>query len=423
MKSLFRHTPALAWVFFEKMVVTGIPRLLLFPIAAYLIGKDQFGLFATLLSLSMLIGHQPAIGLSDGLLRNFTSFPPERQPQLAATAIRLCQTFMLLFLTLVVLSGGLVHLTGTVDSTTLATLLLLFLSLYPENLFLLSLTHLRYQRKFKTHALWHTLPSITALALGSLGVYLFGIPGLAGGILAANLIAWLSRRMTHQLPAPESPPGELSRILKNNWLHLSIAGAFTIASPHLNRIVLNAYWDHAAVADLFAATSILFIFTIPITNLSKYIFGMAAKYTSISQLSTRTLRTLATVALTGSLASSLLFLLTAPFLLRTLYPAFGDSALMLFAILVWKIPSSLITALVKPLVTKFADVRWIPVINFVILASTLFVMFLLIPRYGLQGAAWSMTSTSIVAAVLYLGLLTSLMLKASPNPPLRNQTS
>ena len=64
------------------------------------------------------------------------------------------------------------------------------------------------------------------------------------------------------------------------------------------------------------------------------------------------------------------------------------------------IPANITIVFVRPFITKFADVAWIPRINFTVLSVMLILMFSLIPRWGLEGAAWSIAVGNIIEATL-----------------------
>jgi len=83
----------LFWNFLEQASAAGISRLVLFPIVAYLVGKDEFGLFATALSFALIVGINPANGLAIGLLRNLSHYQDQQQKQLISTAVRMCHKF------------------------------------------------------------------------------------------------------------------------------------------------------------------------------------------------------------------------------------------------------------------------------------------------------------------------------------------
>ncbi len=377
----------------------GIPRLVLFPLVAYLVGKNDFGLFATALSFTLLVGIHPANGLATGLLRNLTHYQDERRSQLSWTATVMCHKFLVLSLSIALVVLLVIRLVGLVNTVTYLCLTFLSFSLYAENEFMLILTPLRYERRFREHALWFLGCSLCVLALGVAGCYLFGVAGLAFGMMAANFVMFgLAARWHYRGDLHYDP--DQATMLRWEWVHLSIAGMLVLAGPHLNRIVLRFYADNESVADLFAATGIAYVFIAPITNCSGLLLSMISGYKSLKDISVRIYKMLFAMIVGGSVSGMLLFGIGAPILLRLLFPGFGGRASDLFGILIWMIPANIIIAVVRPLITKFADVSWIPRVNFIILLVTLVLMFSLIPHWGLEGAAWSISVGSVMAAAL-----------------------
>lgn len=413
MKLLTKHIPSAFWHYVEHFVYTGLSRVILFPFAAHHIGKDEFGLFATALSFSMLIGHQPANGLSVGLLRNLSNYSEDEQDQFVFSARKLCQKLLYILIPLLFLITGVLYAYSFITRSAFLCLVFLFGSLYPENLFMLNLTPMRYRREFRSHALWYVGLSLTVVALGAIGVFLYGMVGLAGGMMIGNFV-WLgilNKKETSRYKRQGHTTAQHDKILTSVWLHLSVAGILTIAGPHLNRIVLRIFWSNAAVAELFAATSILHLFTLPLTNLNKLFLGLLSKYKDISQISKRKVRVLVPVILTSSLIVMLLFWIFAPLGMRILFPSFGDQALALLNILIWTIPFVIANAFVRPLLTKFADIRWIPRINLAVLSTKLALMLVLIPQWGLKGAALSITFSAILEATFRAILLVLVTIK------------
>lgn len=399
MKHIIKHMPSLFWNFLEQASFTGISRLVLFPLVAHLVGKNDFGLFATALSFSLIVGKQPANGLSIGLLRNLAHYQGHQQIQLTFTAIRMCHKFLLYFLlsVLVVLVG--IVFFELIDFKTYLCLTFLAISLYAENEFMLILSPLRYKRLFREHSLWYIASSLCILLLGFLGTYLAGIVGLVFGMMLSNFIMY-GFAVRHYYETGLTYDSELAKSLRWIWVHITIAGVLVAAGPHLNRIILRFYADNESVADLFAATGIAFVFILPISNSGSLLLSMLSKYKKLDEISASVYKLLFGLMFGGMAIAMTLFALTAPLMLRFLFPGFGDRALNLFPVLIWMIPANIIVVILRPFITKFARVAWIPRINSFVLATTIILIVILIPRWGLEGAAWSITIGNIIAAIL-----------------------
>ena len=403
MNHLIRHSTYLFWTILEQFSISGISRLVLFPIVAYLVGKSDFGLFATALSFVLIVGVNPANGLAIGLLRTFSHYQDRQQEQLFSTAVRMCHKFLTYFVLIVLVLIIGVFTSGMMDKKTYMCLTLLAMSLYAENKFMLILTPLRYKRLFKERSLWFLGCSLCVLVIGLAGCYIFGVVGLAFGMMSANyLMCWIAAKKYYKADLEYNI--EQAKTLRHVWIHMTIAGMLILAGPNLNRIVLRFFSDNESVADLFAATGIAYVFVAPISNSSGLLLSMISKYKTANEISGYVFKMLFCVTIAGVIIGTALFGWAAPIILKLLFPEFGDRALGLFGILIWMIPSNVVTALVRPLITKFANVAWIPRINFTILAVTLVLMFSLIPHWGLAGAAWSVSICSIIAAILQLVL-------------------
>ena len=241
------------WTFLGQFVLTGIPRLILFPIAAYIVGKSDFGLFATAFSMILIVGTQPSNGLSVGMLRNIAHYSQMKQDELCYTALKMCHKFMVCFVFASIVVIVLFYITVSIETKTFFCLLFLTLSLYADNRFMLALTPLRYKRLFKTRTMWFAARALCFLLFGIFGCLLLGVPGLAFGIMAANyFMCWILSNSSCYSKV-DYYNCDLAQLLASTWLQLSIAGILTVASPHLNRLVLRIYSDNESVADIFAA--------------------------------------------------------------------------------------------------------------------------------------------------------------------------
>jgi len=421
MNRIIRYTPSLFWNFLEQASPSGISRLVLFPLVAYLVGKNDFGLFATALSCTLIVGNQPGNGLAIGLLRIFSHYQGRQQNELSSTAIRMCNKFLLYFLSIVIIVLFGVAATGLIDKKTYLCLTFLTISLYAENEFMLILTPLRFKRKFREHALWHVGSALGVLIWGVAGCYLGGVVGLAAGMMSANfLICGIAAKKYFNADIDYNV--EQAKALRWIWVHITIAGMLTLAGPHLNRIVLRFFGDNESVADLFVANGIAFLFIMPISNCSKLLMSMISKYKTVNEISSYVYKTLLVMMFGGMIVGMILFGLAAPLVLKLLFPGFGDRAAELFSILIWTIPANIVIAFARPLTTKFANVTWIPRINFTIFSVMLILMFSLTPHWGLKGAAWSITMGSIIAAMLRVAVFCVIYIKAHKSTKPYNQS-
>lgn len=413
MKSIIRHSTYLFWNILQQFSVTGIPRLVLFPIVAYIVGKDDFGLFATAISFILIVGVHPADGLAMGLLRNLSHYQSCDQEQLVVTAVRMSRKFLFYFIFIGLIVLAAIAILGLIDKKTYLCLTFLSVSLYAENQMMLMLTPLRYKRLFKEYALWYAGDSFCVLILGIIGAYVGGIGGVAFGFMIAHWgMCWILKKRYYQPHLGDNP--EQAKVLRSVWFHITIAGMLVLAGPHLNRIVLRIYSDNESVADLFAATGIAYVFVAPVSNFSALLLSMISRYKTTRDIAGSVLKKMIGLMTAGAILEMVLFYGIAPIAMKLLFPKFGDRAEGLFDILIWMIPASVIGAFVRPLLTKFAAVAWIPRINFFVLAVMLILMFSLIPRWGIVGAAWSISVGSIFDAILRLGVFAVVYKRSYP---------
>lgn len=95
-----RHTGYLFWTIATQVVDSGISRVVFYPLLVYLVGKEEFGVFAIAQSVVLIIGATPADGLMTGLLRHTAHYPKERHNQLYHTAMRLDHIAMVIIVAL-----------------------------------------------------------------------------------------------------------------------------------------------------------------------------------------------------------------------------------------------------------------------------------------------------------------------------------
>jgi O-antigen/teichoic acid export membrane protein len=311
-----------------------------------------------------------------------------------------------------ILLAGIVSF-GRVDIKTYLCLTFMLISLYAENQMMLILTPLRYKRMFKEYALCYIGDALLVLAFGIAGAYIGGIGGTALGLMTAHWTAcWILKRRYCQ-PGLEYN-SEQAKVLRSVWLHITVAGMLVLSGPHLNRIVLRVYTDNESVADLFAATGIAYVFVAPVSNFSAFLLSMISRYKTTGDIAGSVLKKMVGLMAFGAILEMTLFYSIAPIAMKILFPKFGDRAEGLFNILVWMIPAGVISAFMRPLLTKFAAVAWIPRINFFVLAVMLILMFSLIPRWGIVGAAWSISMGSIFDAILRLSIFAVIYTRSIP---------
>ena len=69
------------------VVFVGLSRLVIFPVAAYLLGKEEFGLFIWSLGIVMMVGKAPSGGLQTGVIRNMARLEEPVKDILISTGV------------------------------------------------------------------------------------------------------------------------------------------------------------------------------------------------------------------------------------------------------------------------------------------------------------------------------------------------
>lgn len=400
---LKRDASYVFWMFAEVAATLAIPRLVLFPLAAYFIGKEQFGVFMTAMSLALILGTQPGNGLATGLLKHLSDYPQQQTAQFCGTALRLCHWAMSATVILglfIITAAGIFKLA---PGEILLCLVPLIISLYPENQFMLILTESRVHRHFRGRAVWSLLRAVGVLICGFAGALADGAIGLAWGFLAANVIAYAILQYHYRDWSKASYNAEMAGILKTIWFQMTIAGIMTVSGPYLVRVILSFIHSYNDTADLVAATSVMFLFSVPITCLGGLLLSMISKYNSIEQFSYRGRIIFLLVTLFGITVMPVAFKLIGPFIVRIMFPKFGEDSVRLFVILLWAIPAQTLISFSQPIVIKFAPVRVVPIINFVSMVATLLPAICLIPAYATKGACWAIVAGQIITGLLWTG--------------------
>ena len=226
----------LIWVVGEHAAIIGVPRFVLFPIGAYIIGKEDFGLFITAYSVAAVVGETPAHGMGIGVLREMKRVGPERERQLCRTAMDLCHrvvvAVVVIGLVAIIVAGGL-RLISAVLALCLAALVL---SLYPQNQVMVALTELRYHRRFRDRTTWFGIQAACATVAGLMGAATRSPVGLATGFALGQLVALSpAASPTHRLVGGgfRSRGGRYAQVGLAAYVDCECAGVLrAVSQPH-----------------------------------------------------------------------------------------------------------------------------------------------------------------------------------------------
>jgi O-antigen/teichoic acid export membrane protein len=402
MNKFKRNVGYIFWSFAEQASVIAMPRLVFWPIAAYLLGKESFGIFIFAFSITSILGMQPGNGLATGLLRHLSDFDKEKQRQFCGIAMRLCHKAMLVIVAMGLLSFVVLGSTDLVSRRVIYCLIPLTISLYPENQTHLLLTESRFHRKFKQRAVWFAVRSIINIIGGVIGAKAAGLIGLVWGFVIGNMIVYVILRVRYQEWFDTSYDTSMAVVLKKIWLHITIAGIIAFAGPYLNRIVLGSVHGFNDMADLVAATGVSYIFLAPIACVGALLLSIISRYNSIHDLSRDARIQWLFMFVFGVAICPIGLRLFAPSILKMLYPGFGEESSGLLQILIWLVVTETVVNLCRPFVMKFSSVKLVPIINGINLIATLVPALCLIPIYRSTGAAWAIVIGSGITGCLWL---------------------
>lgn len=404
MKNIRRNAGYLFWSIAEQASVMAIPRLVLWPLAAYWLGKELFGIFVYAFSITSIISIQPGNGLATGLLRHLSDYNESQRGQFCGIALRLCNKAMLIIISI----GLLCFIVLGFVSPKLMPLSVLYclipftLSLHSENQLHLLLTESRFYRRFRGRAVWFAIRSLINLAGGLVGARIAGLVGLAWGFVIGNVLVYGILHIQYRKWFITSHNPEMVETLKKVWVHITIAQIIAFSGPNLNRIILGSFRGFEETANFVAATSVTFIFLSPITSISGLLLSMLSQHTSMRNLSRQAWMQWLFMLMFGAIICPLGLLFFASDIMHVLYPTFGNESVKLLKILIWMVVSESAVTLFRPFVIKFGSVRLVPIINGISLAAILVPAFCLIPVYGTVGAAWAIVIGSITSGGLWV---------------------
>lgn len=390
------------WVALEMMVIIGLPRLVIFPVAARLIGKEEFGVFLFALGIAMTIGHAPAAGLITGVIRHIADFEKQEKDVLVSTSIHLCRLAMLFIIAIALVAIFLVRSFLKIDLKVVWCLVPLMILLYSWNLFQLQMVRYRVERRFALRTGWCSIWSLL-LFISIPSAIIGGVVGMAWGfmfgyVMAHVILSWRQRILFRNVPYD----ARKASLLKTVWLHMSIASVLGFSSRYIYRIVLGVFDSFSNVSILFGATNIISLFMGPMNVLSSLLLSMFGKFSRLEDVGWRQKYTILGVAISITVVSPILLLAIGPFLLSVMFPEFSVESIRVMRSILMVIPCVVISSISLPIIQKFGPIKCIPWLNFIILMSRLIPSVLLIPRFGLRGAVISYNVGFGISAVAWL---------------------
>jgi len=393
------------WVGLEAVVFAGVSRLLIFPIAAYLLGKEEFGLFLFSLGIVMMIGKAPSGGLETGIIRHFAELDGPGRDILVSTGLKLCKIAMWLVVFAGIVVLGVVRYFRPMNPKIILCLIPLFVLLYSWNLFELQMVRYRVERKFALRTGWYGILG-ASLFISIPAAIFFGVIGMAWGFTLGYMIAQIMLSWRQGILFKRSVyDAKMASSLMQIWFHLTVAGVIMMSSKYIYSIILGIFNSYSSVSVFFGATNIIYLAIAPLTILSSLLLSMLAGFKSLANLGKRQRYTVLAGAVSIAVGASLVVFIFGPFILSVMFPEFAAESSVILRWLVFIIPWRVAEQFSRPFVAKFGPIKFVPVLNFIALLGHLIPAALLIPKLGINGAVISYNIGCGMSAIAWLGTL------------------
>ncbi len=400
-----------SWTVLDQFISMGVPRLILFPILAKIIGVDTFGSFVLALGAILMVGLAPSNGLIGYIIRDLVRQKEQDQALLVRTTMALSLAAMIPIAMIYVFGSQMIASAFGDDPVVARLLPILALYLMLTNVVETSLAPYRVRRDFARMALIHGVQS-ALLFLAIPLYYAMGIPGIATAhFLAATItlciVLWLERDVLLRKPLFSA---KFAREAMKVWPALSVAAAITLSAGYLDRIFLGHWWPpsdpetKAVVTTYFAAASMAALVSIPGTLLANLILSLLGRVMSVEQLTRRFYIRYILGVFASALAVFGIGLLIGPTLVRFFYPDVAREAVGLWPFVMLGFAIFNIGTLCRPFASKFLSPTVLPVVSIINFVARLTPLFLLVPTRGAMGAAQGLVIGSFVMSLMWAGL-------------------
>ncbi len=400
-----------SWTVIDQFISLGVPRLILFPILAKIIGVDIFGSFVLALGTILMIGLAPSNGLIGYIIRDLVKQPEQEQALLVRTTMVLSFVTMIPIALAYIIGSRLIASTFGGDTVVARLLPILGLFLLLTNVVETSLAAYRVRRQFARMALIHGVQS-TLLFLAIPLYYAMGMSGIAMAyFLAAALtlcvVAWFERDVLLCRPFYCT---KFAREAMRVWPALSIAAAITLSAGYLDRIFLGHWWPpndpgtKAVVTTYFAAASMAALVAIPGTLLANLVLSLLGRVQQSDHLDRRFYVLYLVGVWVSAVAVFGIGWLIGPTLVLFFYPDVAQDAVLLWSLVMLGFAIFNIGTLCRPFASKFLSPAVLPVVSMISFVARVTPLFLLIPTRGAMGAAQGLVIGSTVTSSLWMGL-------------------
>jgi O-antigen/teichoic acid export membrane protein len=390
-----------AWMVGDQAVFVGVPRLVLYPILAHILGIEAFGTFVLALGLINMIGNSPCNGLGGYTLRDAANNDTVGQQAILRTTILLAAVGALPFCLFFMVCHD--YIARFYEQPLLSAFLpglgifLLFLNLVHTAL-AMSRVHRDFKRVMLTHTVFlggMLLAVPAALAFGARSV------SLAYALSGAITFTWI---LLHNKQAFFRRPFFSTTHAKaacRVWFPFSLSAFIALSAGHLDRVLLGVWWPGSEVAAFFAAAGTAYIFLMPGNLVSNLVQSLLGRVRSSRHFRRSFYAGYASfVCLFAVSLFAIVTLLGKP-ILHLLYANLAEAAAPLWDYAVGAIAALTVQVGLRPFVTKFLSLRLIPILSLAGLVARFVPLVLLVPTQGRVGAVQALLIGSVLSSSLW----------------------
>ena len=405
----------LFWYVLETGINMGVMPIVFLPACLFMLGAEGYGQFLFALGVVNLVGLAPVQGLTNALLRNMASLTDDRRSLLLRTAFVMASIAVgiLLVCGLVACAGSTMF--GGGEPSTVKWIALLAVAFAARNILTVGSVDFAIDRRFAQRAVWRSLGSVMALA--AIPAWMFfgpvGFPlGYAAGHVVALLMLLAFRR--HVLFGKPRYDRSLAAQATTSWLILSLSTFFLTSGRYVHRTILGTVDSFDQVAVFGAAATALDLLVMPIATLGLFGFQLLAAHASMERFSKRFLLRYSAAALAGTVGVYYVAGWLAPWVARLLYAEVAEEAVEPIGIMTLGIAATVLMHAARPFVQKFSSARTLLVIGVVSVVAHLGLGLVLIPTYGLTGAAWAYCSANVITSLVWFSCFVAGPARRSP---------
>lgn len=391
-----------AWHGLDQLVVTGVPKLILLPLLAALVGPAEFGVFVLALSVVQSIGLSPSNGFQGWILRSLEEYPQKLWDELAARAA------LWGFVAALPFAVGALSAPLWADkvfaASGVAPVLVAFAPfLIATNCLETALARERVRRRFGSLVRWHSFHLVGVL----LGVILSwdGSPdrvawgvSMGSSLTALIMVALLARRAR---PVPPAVAEQARIQALTVWWPLSLAALLSLSAYSVDRVVVGIWLDADAVAVYFAAASLASLAVVPFSMMAGWGLTMLGRVGNEMDRVKSDWKRVTPLALAAISTIVLALVFTGSHILHFFYPSLATEAIEIWWVLVVAAGARAAYVIIRPMVIKFANPRILPLLTLASISIKVAALIILVPHFGLLGAAVATLGASVVLTLMW----------------------